>query len=189
MNSGEHLSTERWLEYYLADPAVDDAGGIEEHLFECGECGAVLAAIHRTAAAIVGVVRGAALGSGGTTALLNRMSRDRLNVRHYVIEPGETVACTVAADDDFMAGRFVLPPGEFERIDMRVLAANGDELMRVNDIVVDVRYRHAVVFIPARPVQKEESGLTQYALVVPDGTGDREIARYSMDHAALGPNA
>ena len=59
-----------------------------------------------------------------------------------------------------MAGRFVLPDGDFERVDMRV-------------------------FFPARPVQHEESGLTHYVLVIPGEGGERELSRYSMDHTSL----
>lgn len=185
MTTATHLSGARLLDYYLGEPLPPEVHGLEEHLFACAECGDALDAVHRSASAVVAMVRAGELSASGTTALLNRMSRDRLNVRHYTMLPGETVACTVALDDDFMAGRFVLPEGTFERIDMRVLDAGLNELMRIDDIVVDARYRHAILFIPARPVHEEASGITHYALVVPAQSGDREIARYSMDHAAL----
>ena len=184
MSATAHVSAARLLDYYVGGPEPGD-DAVEEHLFGCAECSAVVIDIHRMAAAVVGLVRAGELSSGGTTALLNRMSRDRLNVRHYAIEPGETVACTVAADDDFMAGRFVLPAGEFPRIDMRILDGDGQELYRVDDIVVDARQREAILFIPARPVQQEGSGVTHYVLVVPHQDGERELARYSMDHTAL----
>jgi len=144
----------------------------------------VLDSIHRTASAVVLAVRNGEVGSGATTGLLNRMSRDRLNVRHYTIEPGEVVPCTVGATDDFMAGRFVLPEGKgnFERIDMLMLDSSEHEMMRVNDIVIDARSRHAVIFMPARPVQSEDSGTTHYVLVTPSG---EEIGRYSMAHTAM----
>lgn len=192
MTTATHLSSARLLDYYLGDGSLGEASEaaveVEEHLFDCAECAATLDAIERTAALIVDLVRSGELSSGATTALLNRMSRDRLNVRHYTILPGEIVACTVALDDHFMAGRFVLPEGDFERIDMRVLDGTYNELMRVEDIVIDARYRHALLFIPARPVQSEASGVTHYVLVAPAEHGEREIARYSMDHAALQPD-
>lgn len=181
MSPEQHV-TARLLDYYLGEPATED---IEEHLFECSECVAALDRIHHTATAIVRTVREAELGSGATTALLNRMSRDRLNVRHYTILPGETVACSVAPYDDFMAGRLVLPDGYFERIDMRVLDASQQELMRVTDVVVDARHRQVILFIPARPVLSEGSATTHYVLVVPGASGEREIGRYSMAHSAL----
>ena len=184
MSAAAHVDAARLLDYYLGGPNQGD-DAVEEHLFDCAECSAVVDDIHRMAAAVVGLVRAGELSSGGTTALLNRMSRDRLNVRHYAIEPGETVACTVAADDDFMAGRFALPDGEFSRIDMRILDAQGQELFRVDDIVIDARQREAIMFIPARPVQHEGSGVTHYVLVAPDQDGERELARYSMDHTSL----
>ncbi len=178
-----HVGAARLLDYYLGG-APEDESGVEEHLFACARCGEVLDDIHRLGTSIVALVRAGEVSSGATTALLNRMSRDRLNVRQYTIAPGQTVACTVTAADDFMAGRFVLPAGDFERLDMRVVDSNGQELMRVNDIVVDVQNHHAVVFFPARPVLEEESALTHYVLVVPDGSGERELSRYSMDHTS-----
>lgn len=184
MSAAVHIDTARLLDYYLGGPDPGD-DAIEEHLFDCAVCSAVVDGMHRLADAVVGLVRAGELSSGGTTALLNRMSRDRLNVRHYAIEPGETVACTVAADDDFMAGRFALPQGAFSRIDLRVLDAQGQELFRMDDIVIDARQREAIVFIPARPVQHEGSGVTHYVLAVPDEDGERELARYSMDHTSL----
>lgn len=81
-----------------------------------------------------------------------------------------------------MVGHFVLPPGDFKRIDMRVLDASDNEMMSVPDIVVDARARHAIMVIPARPVQAEDSAVTHYVLVA---DGEREIGRYSMDHTAL----
>lgn len=182
--SAGHIGQAGLLDYYLGDAEGPDVE-VEEHLFECAKCGAALDEIHRMGAAVVALLRSGEVGSGATTALLNRMSRDRLNVRHYVIEPGEVVACTVSKDDHFMAGRFVLPDGDFERIDMRILDGSFQEMMRVDDIIVDARYRHAVMFIPARPVQSEASAITHYVLVVPNENGDREIGRYSMDHTAL----
>jgi len=188
MSPPEHASKARLLDYYLGDPSTEEAGTddtLEEHLFECASCSASLDAIHRAGAAVVLAVRRGEVGSGGTTALLNRMSRDRLNVRHYTIEPGEIIPCTIGKDDDFMAGRFVLPEGDFERIDLRVLDASEQELVRVDDIVIDARAGHAIVFIPGRPVQDEDSGTTHYVLVVPEQEGDREIARYSLAHTAM----
>lgn len=186
MSSLAHHDLGRLLDYYLGDASIEEAEEVEEHLFSCDDCSSTLDEIHRTASSIVALVRRGDLGSAATTALLNRMSRDRLNMRHYTIEPGETVACTVGKDDDFMVGHLVLPAGDFERIDMRVLDSRENEMMRVPDIVVDARARHAIMFIPARPVQSEESGVTHYVLVVPDiGGGERELGRYSMDHTAL----
>ncbi len=182
MSTLEHVPAAALLDYYLGDPGVDE---VEGHLFECAECSAKLEELHRTAAVIVEIVRAGELSSGATTGLLNRMSRDRLNVRHYAIEPGETVACTVAAADDFMAGHFILPEGDFERLDLCVLDSSDRERARVDDIVIEARYRRAIVCIPARPVLDEGSGTTQYVLVVQTPSGERELARYSMAHIAL----
>lgn len=177
-----HVELETLLEYWFGELA--DADGVETHLFECSECAARLDALHRTAAATVALVRMGAIGGGATHALMNRMSRDRVNLRQYVILPGESVACTVAAGDDYLMGRFVLPPGDVARVDVRVLDDAGSEVMRVDDLVVDARSRHAIMFMPARPTLGEPSMRWVYVLSTPDDDGARELARYAMDHTS-----
>ncbi|MDX2023040.1 MAG: hypothetical protein SF187_22590 [Deltaproteobacteria bacterium] len=183
MNSTTHLDAACLLDYYLGDSTMSDHE-TEEHLFVCTECGALLDSIHRVGVAIVELVRTGEVGSGATTALLNRMSRDRLNLRHYILEPGATVACTVATDDHFLVGRFILPDGALGRIDLRVVDAGGIELTRIDDITVDAQRREAIIFLPAQPIQEEASGVTQYVLVSPGSEGDVELARYSIDHTS-----
>jgi hypothetical protein len=183
--SSPHLSVGRLIEYYLGQLPAEATTAVEDHIFACAACGAQLDALHRTADAMVSLVRRGEIASGATTALANRMARDRLNVRHYLMHPGEVLDCTVGHDDDFMMGRLVLPEGDFERLDMRILDANGSEMMRVDDIPIDARSRHAMIVIPGRPAQAYESAVSHYVLVIPSEAGDREVARYVMAHIGL----
>jgi len=185
MSGVAHPSLGEWLEYYLGEAPAGAASALDEHLFECAACEAQLDALRRTASAMVALVRRGAVASFATTALANRMSRDRLNVRTYVMEPGDTVACTVGHDDDFLLGRFVLPQGSYARVDVRVLDDAGQELMRMPDIAIDARSRHALMLIPARPTKGEGSAIWRYVFSTPEPGGDRELARYAMDHTAL----
>lgn len=180
-----HPSLDEWLEYYLGETPAGAADALDEHLFECAACEAQLDALRRTASAIVALMRGGAITASVTAGIANRMARDRLNVRTYVIEPGETVACTVGRDDDFLLGRFVLPAGTYARVDLRVLDQAGRELMRTPDLPIDARSRHAIMIMPAGPIKNEGAGAWHYVLTTPEPTGDRELARYTLDHAAL----
>lgn len=186
MSPSAHLGLDELLEYYLGELASERAELVETHVFECTVCGDRLDALHRSAAAMVALVRGGEIAGWGTGALANRMARDRLNVRQYVVEPGDTVACTVAAGDDYLMGRFVLPDGEVGLVDMHVFDAAGVQVMRVDDLVIDARSRHAIMLIPARPTHTEPSTLLRYVLVTSSDGGERELARYGLDHTALG---
>lgn len=182
MSAAGHVDLDQLLAYYLGEPMPDGGDAVEAHLFECTACGERLDALHRTASATVALVRRGEIGGWGTSALANRMARDRLHVRQYVVEPGDTLACTVAVGDDYLMGRFVLPAGDVGRVDLRVLDAEGTELMRVEDLVVDARHGHAIMFMPARAVLGEGSALHHYVLVTPAAQGERELGRYAMDH-------
>lgn len=179
-----HLELDELLAYWLAEQSAEETARAEDHLFECTACATQLDALHRTAAATVALVRRGEVGGWATHALVNRMSRDRVNMRQYICEPGETIACTVAPGDDYLMGRFVLPKGESGRLDVRVHDPGGVELMRISDLAVDARSRHAIMFMPARPTLGAPSMLLHYVLVTPTADGDREVARYSMDHTS-----
>jgi hypothetical protein len=185
MSDVAHPSLGDWLEYYLGEAPAAAADALDEHLFECAACEAQLDALRRTASAMVALMRRGAIAASATSAIANRMARDRLNVRSYLLMPGETVACTVGQDDDFLMGRFVLPPGTYTRVDLRVLNDAGQELMRTADIAIDARSRHAIMFMPARPITSEGSAVWHYVLSTPGPDGDRELARYSLDHTAF----
>jgi hypothetical protein len=179
------LTLEALLDYWLAELPPAQADALEEHLFECAECGERLDAVRALGDAIVGLVRKGELTGRATTALLNRFARDRLNVRQYTVAPGEVVACTVSPHDDLLMARLVVPEGTPGPLEIAVLGDQGQEVMRVEDVAYDPRAGEIMAFLPARPVQPMPSGRRQYVLLAGAQGQAREIARYTLDHTAM----
>jgi hypothetical protein len=172
------------LEYWLGEADTEQAGRVEEHVFECDACAAALDDVVKLGGALVALLRGGLIEARATTGLLNRFSRDRLNVRQYNVHPGETVQCTVSPHDDFLFARLILPSPVPEHVDLSVRDADGREVVRLQDVSVDRRAGEVMSFIPARPWQNDRSGRLQYVLLSP-GAGNHVLGTYTFEHTAM----
>lgn len=173
------------LAYWLDELPSPEVDALEEHVFSCASCAQRLHSVQQTGAQLVELIRGGMLASRGTIALLNRCSRDRLNVRRYMVYPGQVVACTVSVDDDFLLAQLLLDRPAPERVDLSVRNERGEELTQLQDVLVDRRGNQVLSLLPARPVQDDPSGRLEYALYAVE-QGRRElIGRYTLEHTAM----
>lgn len=91
---------------YAAGELPDaEAAAVEEHLFLCADCGARAAEFDGLARAIRTAVRSAEVGGFVTDEVLNRLAREGVRVRSFVLSPGAIVPCAVWEDDELMALR------------------------------------------------------------------------------------
>jgi putative zinc finger protein len=170
------------LEYWLGEAAPERAERVEEHVFECDACAAALDGVAKLGSALVGLVRGGLVTASATTGLVNRFSRDRLNVRQYSVHPGDVVQCTVSPHDDLLLARLILPAEVPEHVSLSMRDEGGQELARFADVSVDRRSGEVMTFLPARPRQGDPSARLQYVLLAP---GDRALATYTLEHTAM----
>lgn len=173
------------LAYFLDDLSSADADALEEHLFACDACAERASRVHDTGGGLVELVRSGSLGARSTIALLNRCSRDRLNVRRYILYPGQVVACTVRGEDDFVLAQLVLDRPAPARVDLAMLDAHGAELLSVEDVVVDPRGNQVLSLLPARPLQDVPSREVEYVLFAVEPGRREVIGRYRLDHTAM----
>src|SRR6185503_14231853 len=69
-------------------------------------------------------------------ALIQRATEEGRQVRQYTLHPGEPIACTVAADDDFLVGHLVADLTGASRVDLSFYDPQGREFQRMADIPV-----------------------------------------------------
>ena len=92
-------------DYAAGELAGAEAAAVEDHLFSCPDCGARAAEFDGLASAIRAAVRSAQVGGFVTDAVLNRLAREGVRVRSFVLAPGAIVPCAVWDDDELMALR------------------------------------------------------------------------------------
>jgi hypothetical protein len=171
------------LEYWLGEAEEERAAAIEAHVFECDACAAALDDVVRLGRELVALMREGHVSARATVSLVNRLSRDRLNVRQYSVLPGEVVQCTVTPHDELLLTRLILPGPAPARIDVTERFYGG-ETRRVEDVAIDRRAGEVITFLPARPRQSDGSGRVEYVLLDP-AAADRVIATYTLEHTAM----
>jgi hypothetical protein len=125
------------LDYWAGDAGAD-ADRIEEHAFECSECSRRLAAVAELAQGIarVAAVRGG-IAMVLTQALVDRLAADGVKMRHYRVDPGHSVQCSIGADDDLSITYLSADLRDVQRVNV-VSFAHGQEWARIEDAPIDV---------------------------------------------------
>ena len=118
------VSDEDLLDYWAHAIAATDAERLEEHLFSCGDCSARLEAMASLGTGLVGLVRRGRVSGVVSRSLLNRMQRDSVQVRQYVMSPGERVPCAAFPGDDLLV---VSLRADFAALETVTLSVTGPE--------------------------------------------------------------
>jgi hypothetical protein len=157
MSKGVCLTFAELADYWTADSDVD-LTAIESHVFDCASC----ARLHADAEALRGAIREAATEGHVrlfvTDAVLNRLARDGVRVRSYVLEPGEAIQCAAWGDDEVMIARL---RGDFTGISSVVAEMrleSGEHLGYAVDVPIRPGASELVMALPAAFVRDAPSG-------------------------------
>src|SRR3569833_187268 len=125
------------LEYWAGDASAD-ADRIEEHTFESRECSRRHGAVAELAqgGARVAAIRGG-IAMVLTQAIVDRLAEDGLKMRHYWVDPGDSVQCSIGTDDDLSISYLSADLRDVQRVDV-VSFAHGQEWARIDDAPLDI---------------------------------------------------
>jgi hypothetical protein len=175
-------------DYWLAALAPADEAAVEEHLFECDQCGARLREVIALAEGVRRLAREGSLRMVVSDAFLQRAKEEGLRVREYAPPAGGTVQCTVAAEDDVLIGRLAADLSGAARIDLSLCDERGVEQQRLADIPVHrgaggVLLQESMTFAKAAP-----SNTMIARLVAVDESGrERLLGEYTFNHTRTLP--
>ena len=182
------LADESLLDYWLGalDGAAED--DLERHVFACGACADRLRATFALAGALRGLARSGALRLVVSEDFVQRAEADGLHVRRYAVAPGESIACTVSADDDLLISRFAADLAGASRVDLSLCDATGRERQRLADIpvrgdAVAVVYQESTVMAKGAP----DDVMVARLLAVGDDGSERLLGEYTMRHTRTIP--
>jgi hypothetical protein len=175
-------------DYWLAllPPAEEEA--VESHLLECDACGDRLRGIIEIAEALRALARSGALRVVLGESFIRHAQETGRRVRQYDFVPGQTVPCTISADDDLLVARFAVDLSGAERVDLSFRDPQGVERGRMNDIPVRTDARHVIfqesaTFAKAAP---SSSMVASLLAVAADGT-ERLLGEYVFQHTRTIP--
>jgi hypothetical protein len=179
-------------DYWLDALAPDDEEAVEEHLFACDDCGARLREVISLAEAIRNLARQGSLLMVVSDAFLERIAQEGLRIREYKPPIGGSVACTVAAEDDFLIGRLTADLTGAKRVDLCICDVDGAEQLRLADIPFDsgtgnVAFQQSITYAKTAPSETMIARLVAF-----DNAGSERLAgEYTFNHTRTlpGPGA
>ena len=167
------------MDYWLArvDPSEEEA--VELHLLECDACGDRLREVVALAEGLQALARAGSLRVIIGDALIQRATDEGRHVRQYTLHPGQPIACTVAADDDFLVAHLAADLSRVGRVDLSLCDPRGVEWQRMADIPIRadapaVVYQESVSFAKAAP----SSSMTARLLAVEADGSERLLGEY-----------
>jgi hypothetical protein len=179
-------------DYWLAALSGAEEAGVEEHLFDCDDCGARLREVIALAEGVRRLAREGSLQMVVSDAFLQRAKEEGLRVREYAPPAGGSVQCTVGAEDDFLVGRLAADLSGAVRVDLSICDEHGVERQRLADIPVhtgatSIAFQESITWAKAAPT------MTMIArLVAFDAAGRvRLVGEYTFNHTRTlpGPGA
>lgn len=192
MNLSHPIDTAILADYWIGALSGPDEESVEEHLFECDQCGARLRDVMALADGIRRLAREGDLRMVVSEAFLQRAAEDGLHVREYALRSGGSVHCTVTEDDDLVIGRLAANLSGAGRIDLCWCDEHGAERLRLPDIPFRADAASIILQEPIT-VMKASPTATQIArlLAVDDAGTERLLGEFTFHHTRTlpGPGA
>ena len=174
-------SEQELLAYWLGELDEAQESRFDEHLLACAACGERLRALVDLGAAVRGQLLGGDFGFVLPAAFVRRLEAAGLRVREYHLEPGGSVSCTIAPDDDLVVAHLRAPLRGVRRLDF-VLHDPKSGTQRVTDVAFDPA-ADGVTMVPSVPYLRTLRHERQRVrLVAVDGVEERVIGDYTFNH-------
>ncbi len=181
MTCDKPIDLETLVAYWLAEVPAEREAKVEEHLFGCAHCSQQLETLVALAAGVRTAVKDGKVSMVVSGRFVETMRSAGLTLREYRLDPGGSVNCTIAPDDDAVISRLHAPLSGVKRLDLvRVRAGNED---RITDVPFDAE-AHEVLVVPSAAWLKTMPAFTmQMRLIAVGDDGDRRIGDYTFNHS------
>jgi Putative zinc-finger len=176
------------MDYWLGVLPSSEEEPIEEHLMGCDRCGDRLREAIALAESLRTLARSGALVVVISAQLVTRAEEMGQRVRQYASSPGESVQCTVSADDDLLVARLAADLSGAARVDLSWCTDQGIEIQRMSDIPIrgdagTVLCQQSIVMAKASP----SNTLIARLVSVDSGGGERLLGEYAFHHTRTIP--
>jgi len=176
------------MDYWLAALPATDEDAVEQHLMACDGCGDRLRDVIALAEGLRTLARSGSLQVVVSDQILKQAADAGLRVREYVARQGESIQCTVAAEDDLLVARLAVDLSEAPRVDLSWCDPHGIEVQRMADIPIradagNVICQQSITWAKASPT----ATLTARLFAVDEQGDERLLGEYTFHHTRTIP--
>ncbi|MBX3462856.1 MAG: hypothetical protein KF830_06770 [Planctomycetes bacterium] len=170
------------VDYHTGELGPGEAA-FEQHLFTCATCADRLAVLAAIGDAVATVAARGRVFAGVTAAHLAGLEAAGLRLRTYRLQPGSSVLCTIAPEDDANVVRLAADFRGVDGVDLTVAVHQGSATpptRRCRDLPIDHAAGEAVLLYPGHTIRP--LGTATFELELTDARSQRLLGRYTMHH-------
>jgi hypothetical protein len=171
------------LAYWLDE--LEDAGAesIEEHLFHCDACGAHLRELIQLGGAMRKALLNGRFCTVVTPSFVRRLQSAGVRIREYHLEPGGSVNCTLAPEDDFVISHLRAEVGDVCQIDLVIDDGHGSSVHRAPHIAFNAATGEVTVIPPVALLRTLGQDRQRMRLMAVDRSSERLLGEYTFNHS------
>lgn len=170
------------IAYWLGEMDEASQARLEEHLFGCSECSGRIGRLVKLTQATRRELQEGRLTSVLPAPFVRRLKDAGMRVREYRMQPGGSVNCTVAPEDDLVVTHMEAPLRDVRRLDLIFDSGEGAR-HRLENIAFDPA-SDEVVFAPSVAELRKLGVSTHRAhLVAVSPDAERVIGTYTFNHS------
>ena len=182
------VDTDVLMDYWLAELSSAEEETVEQHLMTCDACGNRLREVIVLAERLGALTRSGLLQVVVSNQFVKHAADRGFHVREYAPQRGESIQCTVAADDDLLIARLAVDLTTASRVDLSWCDPRGIERQRMSDIPIradagSVICQQSVTWAKASPT----STMIARLLAVDESGRERVLGEYTFHHTRTIP--
>lgn len=163
---------------------------VEEHLFQCDECGARLRELIALAESLRALAHSGSLMMVVPESFLRSAAQKGLHISQYAPPSGGSVQCTVTAEDDLLIGRLSADLSTARRIDLSLSDPGGNERFRLRDVPFSpdasgILWQQSITFAKGAPT----STMVARLLDIDDAGSETLLGEYTFHHTRTLPGS
>lgn len=183
MTCANPIGFETLVAYWLGEVPEAAETALEEHLLACAHCSARLEQLAAIAAGVRAAVEGGRVSLVVSGRFVETMRKAGLRLREYRVDPGGSVNCTIAPEDDAVISRLRAPLAGVTRLDL-VRTLSGDAPpQRITDLPFDAAAGEVFVIPPAAWLKTMPAFTMRMRLIDVGERGETPIGEYTFDHS------
>jgi hypothetical protein len=176
------------LDYWFAALAPDTEEIVEQHLMVCDACGDRLRETIVLAEGLRALARSGALQVIVSDRYVTHAAETGARVREYAPARGESIQCTVAADDDLLVARLAADLTTASRVDLSWCDTRGIEHQRLSDVPIRadagaVICQQSITWAKASPT----ASMIARLVAVDESGEERLLGEYTFNHTRTIP--